>query len=69
MSIQPEMKFRCDRCHDEINVSLNDQPAQDRNKPPEEWLALWVGSTTEGATHLCPNCKIGFGMFMARVTL
>jgi len=64
MTIQPEMKFHCDRCQDEVNISLNDQPAQDRNKPPEGWIALWVGSTIEGATHLCAPCRTAFGIFM-----
>jgi hypothetical protein len=64
MTIQPEMKFLCDRCHDEVNISINDQPAQDRNKPPDNWLALWIDTTVAGATHLCANCAGSFKRFM-----
>jgi len=60
MTIQPEIRFRCDRCFDEISVSLNDQPAQERNKPPEGWMVLWVNETVTPSIHFCPGCKKAF---------
>jgi len=65
MTINPEMKFHCDRCASEVNISINDQPAQDRNKPPEGWAALWLGDTIKPATHLCPACRDVFDKFMS----
>ena len=65
MTIQPEMKFHCDRCATEVYLSLNDQPAQARERPPEGWLALWLGNTLSPAAHICPSCRVGFDKFMS----
>lgn len=65
MTTQQETRFRCDRCHDEVNVALNDQPALERGKPPEGWATLLIGSNTVPPSHLCPSCNSAFGQFMA----
>lgn len=64
MTQQQEMRFRCDRCHTEISVPLNDQPAMERGRPPKEWLSLHLDAATSPARHLCPSCGGLFRDFM-----
>lgn len=64
MTLQPETRFTCDRCFVDINVSLNDLPAQNRARPPEGWKTLWMDDVTLPAMHLCPDCAPRFAAFM-----
>jgi hypothetical protein len=64
MTIEQLVHFKCDRCKTELNVPLNDQPANERNKPPEGWQALWLDSATNPAIHLCVYCNALFDEFM-----
>jgi hypothetical protein len=64
MTQTPQMLFRCDRCFTELPILLNDQPAQNRAKPPTGWLQLHVADVTAPAWHLCPGCREHFDGLM-----
>jgi hypothetical protein len=64
MTMRPEMKFACDRCTTEVNVSMNEQPAQNRARPPMDWTVLWKDDSTLPPMHLCPLCAPRFLGFM-----
>jgi len=62
MTHNPEMRYRCDRCHtDTIQPMDSNGP---RAAPPVGWLTLWVDSSTAPATHLCKVCAPEFYQFM-----
>ena len=65
MTMQPETRFRCDRCHAEVSVPLNDQPSLDRGKPPGDWLVMYLHGPTGSPQHLCPDCTKKFDGFMS----
>src|SRR3954468_22895497 len=55
MSMQPETRFRCDRCPTEINVVMQNTPS--RGLPPEGWLtARFDEDASRPLTHFCPSC-------------
>lgn len=64
MTMQQETRFKCDRCAIDINVALNEQPAQARARPPEGWMAMWIDNSTEPARHLCTTCTPLLRKFM-----
>lgn len=65
MTAQQEVRFKCNRCLDEVNQPLQNIPAVDRAmRGPEGWLTLWIDDQTKAAFHLCPPCAFGFTAYM-----
>ena len=62
MTVQPETRFRCDRCDLEEILPMQNTPAP-RPKAPEHWITFWVDST-DRQQHFCPKCAVDFGVFM-----
>jgi len=66
MTAQQETRFRCDRCGDEHNEPHANTPAARTLTAPPSWATLWLDDNTRAPTHLCPECKLLFEVFMAR---
>lgn len=67
MTVQPETRFRCDRCEAEAILPVSNTPAQTRFAPPEEWMTLQVDNL-DLRNHLCPSCTQAYRDFMERRT-
>lgn len=57
------MRYVCDRCQAREVTAVN-EVTPNRIPRPEGWMALWIGSTTNPPSHLCPGCNAIFSKMM-----
>jgi ribosomal protein S27AE len=65
VTVSPEVRFRCDRCGEEVTQALHNTPVVQRFAPPEKWLTLQIDNI-DLRRHLCPNCALAFDDFIER---
>ncbi len=65
MSLHPELRFHCDRCHSEVVQPYQNTPSDYR--APASWMILKINNE-DHSRHLCTKCTEDFDTFMKGVT-
>lgn len=65
MTMQPQMRFLCDRCKTEDVLPMSSGPASGRYDPPVGWVTLRLTADVSiPAGHLCLDCNTALTKFM-----